>query len=240
MGNKQSTWDETWWDEMFYDDAGPADGSGKKARMQKVKLGLNSRPGTTLAEFALSHANALAANVVLFPTPSPSAADFLARLTAYQAAGAAQLEAQQLAKQRTQEKEAARLALEDVLRDRAQYVDDIALGDVAIIHAAAFDASALPSPAPLPAAPTGLVALPGEGEGWVVLRWKAVPMIKSYNIAACPDPLVEGNFKQVAVVTRTSYTVRNLTPGQKCWFRVAAVGAAGQGVWSNLAVRVVA
>jgi hypothetical protein len=41
------------------------------------------------------------------------------------------------------------------------------------------------------------------------------------------------------VVTKSSATVTGLTSGQRVGFRVAAIGAAGQGPWSDPATQIV-
>jgi len=43
--------------------------------------------------------------------------------------------------------------------------------------------------------------------------------------------------KDFLVATRSAFTVARLTAGTKYWFRVAAVGAAGQGPWSDQAMK---
>lgn len=235
----QRTWDDGPWDVGTYDSNTPASGLLGLNRMQKVKLSLSERSGPALVDFALSHGEAMDGNIELFPAPDPPKVDYTALVTAFQSASAAQLVARQQAKERTQEKLAARLALEEALRARGGYVDKIANGDATVINAAAFDATAVPSPAPRPAAPTSLTAVPGDVVNSLRLRWKRTPMINSYVIEMCVDPLADEKFTHVGVVTRTSHTVLGLTPGLKYWFRVAAVGAAGQSLWSNLAVHIV-
>ena len=48
-----------------------------------------------------------------------------------------------------------------------------------------------------------------------------------------------GPWTHAKTVVKSSATVDNLTSGQRVWFRVAAVGAAGQGPWSDLATKIV-
>ena len=208
--------------------------------MQDIKLQLSQRKGVTLADFAQNHSDAIAAEPVVFATPDPAPAPFNALVANFLDASAAQTTAKQLAKQKTQERDAARLALENGLRVRGMYVSKLAAGRVAIINAAGFDARNIPAPAPVPATPTLLEAAMGNYNGSVQLKWKPVPMVMSYNLQMCADPLNEQNFTHLATVTRSSFLVRDLIAGHKYWFRVAAVGAAGQSEWTDAILKMVA
>ena len=56
----------------------------------------------------------------------------------------------------------------------------------------------------------------------------------------CPDPLSETNWRQSGYEgTKSSFTITGLTSVARYWFRVAAVGAAGQGPWSDQAMKMV-
>ena len=48
-----------------------------------------------------------------------------------------------------------------------------------------------------------------------------------------------GPWINTRVVTKSSTTVNGLTTGGRVWFRVAAIGAAGQGPWSDPATKIV-
>ena len=40
------------------------------------------------------------------------------------------------------------------------------------------------------------------------------------------------SWRQIGIFTKTNFVTNSFTSGTKYWFRVAAVGAAGQGPWS--------
>lgn len=241
MSETLSTWDQGTWDEGTWDSDAPVPPDVSTKRMNNsVKLQLTRRKGVKLAEFAQNHSEAMAANAALFVTPDPAPASFNPLVTAFLEAAAAQLTAQQVAKQRTQEKDAARRALEDALRARGAYVGKVAGGDAALINAAGFDVRSEASPSPVPATPENFSVKAGRYSGSMELRWNPVPLVRSYNVQVCPDPLDEEKFSQVAVVTRSNYLVRDLVPGQKYWLRVAAVAPAGQGAWCSAIMRVAA
>jgi len=63
---------------------------------------------------------------------------------------------------------------------------------------------------------------------------------KSYLLEQTTNIAALDGWKPAGVVTKSKHTVTGLTVGQKYWIRVAAVGAAGQGPWSDPATRVVA
>ena len=48
-----------------------------------------------------------------------------------------------------------------------------------------------------------------------------------------------GSWANGRVVIKCTATVNGLTSGQSVWFRVAAIGAAGQGPWSDPATKIV-
>jgi chitodextrinase len=61
---------------------------------------------------------------------------------------------------------------------------------------------------------------------------------RSYVIERSPDPPTANTWTQVALVTRSRATITGLASGTKYWFRVAALGPAGQSGWSNPATKV--
>ncbi len=61
---------------------------------------------------------------------------------------------------------------------------------------------------------------------------------KSYSVDLS-TPSGTGPWASGRVITKSTATVNGLTSGQRVWFRVAAIGAAGQGPWSGLATKIV-
>jgi len=70
----------------------------------------------------------------------------------------------------------------------------------------------------------------------VDLSWPGMRGAKSFvvQIATVPEP-VEADWKLALVSTKSRCTVGGLTTDERYWFRVAAVGAAGQSPWSPTA-----
>ena len=52
-------------------------------------------------------------------------------------------------------------------------------------------------------------------------------------------PSGPGPWANSRVVTKSTAVVNGLTSGQRVWFRVAAIGAAGQDPWSDPATKIV-
>jgi hypothetical protein len=76
-------------------------------------------------------------------------------------------------------------------------------------------------------APVGITAKSTEVEGQVKLKCQAVPKKAIYRVEAAPDfggPLV---WQVVAESTKATILINNLNPGQRYYFRIYAVNAAG-------------
>lgn len=198
--------------------------------MSYAKLGLDL---TVPAK--IQYGRRLAAGVtnnLKLPNPNPTAAAVTAVTDAVELAYNDAQAARLVAKTKTQ-------ALEDKVDEfntavslLASYVDNASGGDAAIIESAGFAVRATPTPVgPLPA-PTDLQAQPGEHKGHAALRWSALYGAKSYNIERAEDA-AELKWSFLASSTRREADVNSMISGKTYWHRVAAVGAAGQGPWSD-------
>jgi hypothetical protein len=85
-----------------------------------------------------------------------------------------------------------------------------------------------------------LAATTGDFTGTVDLTWDTVTGARSYVIQQTTTPGDEASWKLVASCIRSGATVAGLTSGTKYYFRVAALGTAGQGPWSDLAEKMAA
>ena len=86
-----------------------------------------------------------------------------------------------------------------------------------------------------------LAATAADAEGAIDLMWDAtLPATRtvSYTIDMSLTSGT-GPWTHAKTVVKSSATVDNLTSGQRVWFRVAAVGVAGQGAWSDPATKIV-
>ena len=141
---------------------------------------------------------------------------------------------------------AQRDAAADILIAEGEYVQDIANASVnplnppaAIIESAGMDVADSNGTAvgAMPAV-EGLTATAGDADGEVDLHWTAIRRgLKSYIIEKTEDPAALTGWGLATISTKSSATISGLTSGKRYWFRVAAIGAAGQGPWSPVATK---
>jgi hypothetical protein len=106
-------------------------------------------------------------------------------------------------------------------------------GDPVALLAAGVGVKKAKQPVGKPGAPTLLRIVSTESEGAVSLRWKRPVRRCAFLIQMTTAPAAMRGWQQVALSLRQSCTVTKLKSGQKCWFRVAATNAHGQGPWSQ-------
>jgi len=80
----------------------------------------------------------------------------------------------------------------------------------------------------------------GDFIGTIDLAWDKVNGARSYVIQMTTTPTDEASWKLLGTSVRSSFTIAGLTSGTKYWFRVAALGTAGQGPWSDPAEKMAA
>lgn len=73
--------------------------------------------------------------------------------------------------------------------------------------------------------------------GYSDVRWDRESSADAYMVQCSPDPITEASWRNMGTVTRAKFEGNGATPGQKCWYRVAAVNAIGAGPWSEPALR---
>ena len=203
--------------------------------MAKVKLDLQNYSITELFEYARNIVTALTGNAD-FLTPDPALADVTTAAddleTAYNAS--------QVARQDSQEKTTIMYdkkdALNKIITRVGLYVENTSDGDTAKIESAGMDVRATAGASTPPDVPHALSATAGDMEGEIDLHWEPSSRAKSYVIQQSNDP--PGTWSQAGVITKSKYSVLNLTSGDKYWFRVSAVGTAGQSGWSDPATRI--
>ena len=85
----------------------------------------------------------------------------------------------------------------------------------------------------------GLFATQGDADGEIDLHWNPIKRgLNSYVIEYTTDPAGQTGWGHTKVCTASKITLTGLTSATRYWFRVAAVGAAGQGPWSDAATKV--
>lgn len=126
---------------------------------------------------------------------------------------------------------------DNLFRKQAAYVDRIADGNETIILSSGFHVSKQPEPSVREA----FVVEAGENPSEIILIRKAQPGARSYVWQYCIGALPTNTQPWVfaGASTQTRYVIKGLESGSKCWFRVAAVTATGQGPWSDPVMKVV-
>jgi len=205
--------------------------------MAKVKLDLRSLTIPAKIQFASQVVTALTGNAN-FTTPVPALTAITSKAGALETSYNDALAARQTAQQATTVQNTAERDLELALTQLAAYVENASAGDAAKIQSAGMDVRAAGAPVGALPAPLGLVALVGDMDGELDLDWDSVRGATSYVVQKSPDPITSTSWQQAIVVTKSKGTATGLASGTKYWFRVAAVGAAGQGAWSDPATKV--
>jgi hypothetical protein len=74
--------------------------------------------------------------------------------------------------------------------------------------------------------------------GEVDLQWNPIRRgLKSYIIEKTTDAGAATGWTHAGISTKSKTSISGLTSGTRYWFRVAAVGTAGQGPWSDPATK---
>ncbi len=204
----------------------------------KVKLELSTRTDPALAAFGESHAEAMTGNT-WFPTPTPTAAEFGAKLAEFEAVLTALENERLITKNLTAQKDQIRKDFEFLFTLRGSYVQTASNSNADVIATAGLMIRNAPTPMGVLPPPLGLrldtTQLPGELDA----RWNKVSGAKSYALE-CAE-LVNGEplmWVSASVGGKPGYLTKQLVPGKRYVFRVAAIGgSSGISAWSPLVER---
>jgi hypothetical protein len=200
--------------------------------MSKVRVGIKSMSALEKIAFARRIVNEMTNNPN-FPSPSPELAVVSGAAAALESAYAAAQSARQTAKSLAAAQKARESALERALSQEANYVDSASGGDKEKIESSGFAARSESAPIGVPEKPQDLGVRDADLPGTVALRWKPVHGARSYVIefaAASGSPTA---WLQLAITSKAKLVSNGLISGTRYWFRVAAVGSAGHGPWSD-------
>ena len=206
--------------------------------MARIRLNLKNLTVTEKVAKGRQIVTAMSNNTS-FPNPNPPLAEVTAALDELTQAFALVQAAKSEVTTRVVNQDNAGAKVDQVLTQLAGYVESVAGKDETLITSAGMETKSSPSSPTLPSVPQALSANAGEHEGEINLVWKAVPNARSYTIEASQDPAGANSWTHLGIATSASKVITNLTTGKRYWFRVAAVGAAGQSGWSEHATKVV-
>lgn len=207
----------------------------------KVKQNLKDKSDSELITYAQQHQTAVAGNAN-FTTLLPSAANFTAVLTPFVTALGNFNTAQAAAKTATTVKDTARLALENVLTQRGDYVQLTANGAAdpeAVVESAAFGVKGGKTPLAVPGTVMNLFLTASDSAGELDLQWDHLSVAKRYEVQLCPTMEFTTGVITLPSVSKSKTVATGLTTGTRIWARVRAGNAAGLGAWSDVATKIV-
>ncbi len=194
-----------------------------------------------LAELTIEEKVQLATNVeagltgnAVFPAPNPPLATLKATAASLTLAVTKAAEARKQSEIATLDQDNAEDLLDSVLTQLGSYVENTSGGDEAKILSTGMGVKAAATAAGILSAPGPVAANTGDAPNEVDLSWPRLTGAKSFVIQYATDPnAADGDWKFGTTSTKSSCTVGSLVPGTRNWFRVAAVGSAGQSPWSS-------
>jgi hypothetical protein len=168
-----------------------------------------------------------------FAAPSPDLDTLSEAAAALESAYNSALQARANAKTQTSLMGQKSEVLDFLLMQEASYVQSTSGGDKAKIESAGFDVRDTPTQIGQLPAPAEPKAFPSQHSGAIQLSWKKVRGAKSYLIERAVDSNQSLEWAGATTSTKTKAVVNTMTSGLRYWFRVAAIGSAGQGAWSE-------
>jgi hypothetical protein len=205
--------------------------------MAKVKLELSKKSTSEKVDFARKLVTSMTGNTN-FTAPNPALADISSAAANVTAASDDVENTRKLLQTKTSYLVQQEGNLDNLLALLGNYVENASGGDEIKINSAGMDVKKERSSPGLPGKITGLNATVGDNAGEISLYWDKDDAAKSYvvEIALEASPLV---WQSGMVSTKTRATLKNLTSATRYYIHVAAVGAAGQGPWSDTVNKVV-
>lgn len=205
--------------------------------MAKVKLNLSRLTRLELIALAVQIHAGITGNPN-YTTPNPALVALQAAIDALTTGNGELDTIRQAAQEKTVEVDGLDLALMDIVRQLGSYVENASGGDEQKILSAGMDVRDDAAPVQM----TQVMSLEagfGDNGGEVDLNWDPIHGASSYEIQSSPDPITPDSWNHAAVSTKSSATVGGLGTGTRCWFQVRAVGANGNGPWSDPATKIV-
>lgn len=206
--------------------------------MVKVKLELRKKTPAQKIDYGKTIVAKMTGNAT-YATPNPPLATITTAITNLSAATAEVVAARKTLEAKVAAVELAEANLDATLTQLGNYVENISNGDEAKILSAGMDvrkdASATGA---LPDKVASVNATIGDSAGEIDLSWDKIEGAKSYVVETALSSMDPLEWKHMVVSTRSKAEVGTLKSGASYHLRVAAVGSAGQGPWSDPVVKV--
>jgi hypothetical protein len=201
--------------------------------MARPKLTLRNRSDAELESYARSVFERLSSGGAV-PGLQPDLATFGGVIAGYQTSRLEVSTMQTNLRAAFARKNGQRRHLETVLTQVASSLSAASLGSAHALVSAGIDTIDRGSPVGVLPAPLNFLAKPGDREGRINLRWKAMVRARLFEIQS----QLEGSgdeWTNQRGSTRSRCFIDGFTPGQRYVFRVRAISTAGPGPWSDLA-----
>ena len=182
--------------------------------------------------------NGLANNVATYPAPPVLPAALSTAMSAYLVAKNEVTELQAKAELAVQTKNEALATLVEDMKEDLRYAENTVKFDDAKLKLIGWGGRHAPEPLQAPGEPLTLIA-PEEGEGWILLEWKA-PLtggaVASYQLERRLRP--DGPWATCALAMEIKFKLDNQERGKEWEYRVKAVNKTGIGPASNTVMAV--
>jgi hypothetical protein len=204
--------------------------------MAKPRLDLRAKKDTELQHFAEGVVKAMresghfAGHQAMVDAAAAQVAEFSTALVE-------QAVAETMLRAATKRKQAARKTAELALTTLASLTASVAQGNATVILDTQMPLRRKRTPVGRLPAPGDLRAEPSDFEGACDLTWEVVKGTSVYEVEFKLQTEPDEAWRQFAIVTPSKARVTGLTPGVLYYFRVRAIGTAGPGPWSDLALR---
>lgn len=171
-----------------------------------------------------------------FETPNPDLATVTAAVDALDTAYKNAMDGSKSARHQMRE---ADKALHDLVMKLALYVDYTSEGDADVILSSGFSLRKKPAPIGPMAQPENMRVNVTPYSGRLKADWDRIRGAHSYTVQYTLDPNDPSQWKTYESTTKSRSEVEGLESGQKYWIRVAALGSAGRGPWSEAVSHIV-
>lgn len=201
--------------------------------MIKPKLELKKQSDSQLLVSSTAIKNAMTTNAAEFPSSAAKVTLLGTKVTSFSAAIQAVVDAKAALEALVAARNNVRVEIEDVLRLLAGDVEEVAQGDVEIIHDAAMQASNEPTPVVLGQV-TDLQVTQSANVGELKARWKPEPGALVYQVQISTDAGAPVNWidKDMPGAAKCSLN-HDLVSASKVWIRVRARASKVVGPWSD-------
>jgi hypothetical protein len=207
-------------------------------KMSNVKAGVTNKNAAALIQHGRNVHTGLTNNPYV-PTPAPTLVALEAGIDALETANDAYEAEKDVLKAKKAERDAALKALGSLLRTEAATVQTATGGDEAQILSTGFEVASTPAPLAQPNQVLDLRVTASDHEGALKASWKKAARAQRYELQASVDPPTPTSWVMKGSSNKTRADVNTFTSGDRIWLRVRAVNAAGDGAWSDPAVKTV-